>query len=97
METTDFTNFCKSTSEVKTKECKIYESKWQKDKKTYIYKIKANRFLHHMVRFLVGTMIEVSRNRISMNEFKNMLQVEEKKHTVFCAPAKGLFLNRVEY
>ena len=50
-----------------------------------------------MVRFLVGTMVEVSRNRISIGEFKKMLQVEEANHVVFCAPAKGLFLDRVEY
>ena len=93
----DFTNFCKATAEVKTKECKIYESKWINDEKTFIYTIKANRFLHHMVRFLVGTMIEVSRNRISINDFKNMLQVEKLNYSVFCAPAKGLFLDRVEY
>jgi tRNA pseudouridine38-40 synthase len=93
----DFTNFCKANAEVKSKKCKIIESNWQHKNKKFIFSIKANRFLHHMVRFLVGTMLEVSRGRIPLVEFENMLKLKPTQYKVLCAPSRGLFLDKVIY
>ena len=93
----DFTNFCKSKSEVKNKICNIFHSYWECEDEVFIYSVKANRFLHHMVRFLVGTMIEVSRGRIIIDDFKQMLNNQNTAYNPFCAPAKGLFLYKIGY
>ena len=93
----DFTNFCKSKSEVKNKICNIFQSHWECKDEILIYSVKANRFLHHMVRFLVGTMIEVSRGRMLMNDFEQMLNNQKTAYEPLCAPAKGLFLYKIGY
>jgi len=64
----DFSLFCKANSEVKNKVCNVLESFWLELNGMLIFKIKANRFLQHMVRYLVGTMIEVPRACLTANE-----------------------------
>jgi len=93
----NFESFCKANSETENKKCEIIESFWKKDGLFYTYTIKANRFLHHMVRFLVGTMIEVARGKIPLHEFEKMLLNQETEFKIYCAPAMGLFLQNVEY
>lgn len=93
----DFSLFSKSSSEVRNKKCIIYESKWSFENSKLLYKVTANRFLQHMVRLLVGTMIEVGRGRISINEFKKTLNNEKSKFSAVRAPAHGLFLNKIFY
>ena len=93
----DFSLFSKSSSETKNKVCKIYKSKWKIKENTLEYNILGNRFLHHMVRFLVGTMIEVSRGRYSIQNFKKMLNNKKVDSYPLCAPAKGLFLKNIYY
>ena len=93
----DFTAFCKANAEVENKICMIFFSQWQEYKDQFIFTIKANRFLQHMVRFLVGTMIEVGRGRYSVSDFKNLLNNISVKKSVVRAPAQGLFLKKVYY
>ena len=50
-----------------------------------------------MVRLLVGTMIEVARNRFTLEDFRNILKCEESKLTAVRAPSVGLFLNKIYY
>ena len=95
--TTDFTRFCKANSEVKNKICNIIESKWNIELPKLTYEIRANRFLHHMVRFLVGTMIEVASENISMQVFKTMLEGKVTKTNIVCSPPHGLYLYNIEY
>ena len=93
----DFSSFCKATAEVNHKRCTIYTSTWTKENGVLKYKIKANRFLQHMVRFLVGTMVEVGRGRITIEDFKLFVNGEHPKFSVLKAPAQGLFLKEVNY
>ena len=93
----DFTLFCKASSEVKNKVCNIIESYWFESNGMLVFKIKANRFLQHMVRYLVGTMLEVARGRYTLSEFSALLDYSIEKVMVVRAPAKGLYLTRVYY
>jgi tRNA pseudouridine38-40 synthase len=93
----DYTLFSKASSETKNKICKISYSKWDFNDSQYSYKIIGNRFLQHMVRLLVGTMIEVGRERLTIENFKNILNCKEDKVTAVRAPASGLFLNKIYY
>jgi tRNA pseudouridine38-40 synthase len=63
----------------------------------FIYEISGNRVLHHMVRYLVGTMIQVARNQFSMEQFRTLLNKPRKKVQIHRAPACGLILLKVEY
>ena len=93
----DFSLFSKASSETKNKICNIYESYWTINNNDVLYTIIGNRFLQHMVRLIVGSMIEVSRGRISIEEFKSILNCKEVKKTAVRAPAQGLFLNKIYY
>ena len=92
----EFKNFCKAISKKEDNRCKIYFSKWLFDNNTLQFKIEANRFLHHMVRFLVGTMIEVGRGRYTLDEFKSLF-CENNSIAVLKAPAKGLILDKIYF
>lgn len=93
----DFSQLSKKNVEIENKNCHIYSSKWIVDDSSLNYIISANRFLHHMVRYLVGVMIEVSKkNLISIDDFESMLNANKRKF-IFKAPSKGLYLNRVLY
>ncbi len=96
----DFFNFCKHSQEVKNYFCNVSLSKWKflnDAEDTIQYKIKANRFLHHMVRMLVGTMLEVSRGKITVEDFQNIFSDPSLKKMILTAPPNGLFLSKVSY
>jgi len=93
----DFTSFCKSTAEVDNKICSIHSANWEESKEMLIFSIKANRFLHHMVRYLVGTMLEVARGGYTLIDFVSLLDNKETKAVILRAPARGLFLKQVIY
>jgi tRNA pseudouridine38-40 synthase len=92
----DFSSFSKNNIDIKNKKCFIYESVWEDTGNSLIYSIKANRFLHHMVRFIVGTSIKVAKSNITLDNFIDMLN-NKSISDPHCAPAKGLFLNEVLY
>ena len=92
----DFLSFSKF-SDKKNNLCTIKESLWVNQDDNLYYFIKGNRFLHHMVRYLVGTMISVSQNKISLDFFESLLSNPSKDAKIYKSPAKGLFLNEVFY
>lgn len=61
------------------------------------FEIEANRFLHHMVRFLVGTMLEIARGRRAAGTLGELLVAADNRAVSPPAPAHALFLDRVEY
>ena len=93
----NFSFFSKASSETKNKICYIYESNWDFESNSSRYTIIGNRFLQHMVRLLVGTMIEVGRNRLSIKDFKDILECKDTHFNSVRAPALGLFLNKIYY
>jgi tRNA pseudouridine38-40 synthase len=93
----DFSSFCKANAEVNNKICTVFVAKWSELNDQCIFTIKANRFLQHMVRFLVGTIIEVGRGRYSILDFQKLLNNESSNKTVVRAPSQGLFLKKVYY
>ena len=93
----DFTSFCKATAEVDNKICTVFFSNWEESDEMLIFKIKANRFLQHMVRYLAGTMLEVARGRYVLSDFNSLLRNKKTKAVVVRAPAQGLYLKKVYY
>ena len=94
----DFSLLSKDNPEIKNKNCKIYLSKWENSIENMIYTIEGNRFLHHMVRYLVGAMVEIGKKNISLDYFKRMLGNEKSiKGSIYKAPAEGLYLKKICY
>ena len=94
----DFKSFSKSKTDVKNYICNIQEASWaQVDDNTFIFKIKANRFLRNMVRAIVGTLIEVGQNIITIDQFNDVILSKNRAKAGYSVPAHGLYLTDVEY
>jgi tRNA pseudouridine38-40 synthase len=77
--------------------CIVAHSAWRKREGGLVFDITADRFLHHMVRFLVGTMLEVGEGRREPAVMADLLQQEDNNQVSPPAPPHALFLERVEY
>lgn len=94
---TDYTAFSKRKTQVRTNQCTIFKSYWIFENGSFIYNVRANRFLRGMVRGLVGTMLLAGRKKISLSEFKTIIEAGNSTKANFATPAHGLFLTAVEY
>ncbi len=94
----DFGAFCKSHSDVKTTLCHVTEASWIKiDEHSWYFRITANRFLRNMVRAVVGTLIEVGRGRMSVDEFCRVVEGKKRTDAGESMPGNALFLEYVGY
>jgi tRNA pseudouridine38-40 synthase len=93
----DFKSFCKIGAEVNHHLCTVHESIWTVSNAWIQYQITADRFLHGMVRALVGTMVDVGRGYITLEEFCSILEAKSRDAAGAAAPAKGLVLEEVMY
>lgn len=93
----DFTSFCVSKSAKPDNLCQVMRADWKKDGNRLEFEIEADRFLHTMVRSLVGTLIDVGRGYFSLKDFAGILKAKDHKKAGLTAPAKGLYLVRVNY
>jgi tRNA pseudouridine38-40 synthase len=79
----------------------IFSSTWKQDRteagELLIYRVRGSGFLHHMVRNLVGTMLDVGRGRLKSDEIPGILAARARSAAGPTAPARGLFLHSVEY
>jgi len=91
----DFTAFCRRKSLRKENYCEIYESRWFRYGGRAVYEIQANRFLHHMVRRVVGVMLAVEASKIDLTQIEEFLN--NKAAVKYNVPAKGLVLTAVKY
>ena len=94
----DFGAFCKAGSDVKTTLCKVTQAQWIQTSPTeWYFEITANRFLRNMVRAVVGTLVEVGRGRMSLEEFRQVIEGKKRTQAGESMPAKGLFLEDIKY
>lgn len=97
MDYKDFKAFCKVKSEVNNHLVRMITSHWLKQHTLLIYEVQANRFLHGMVRALVGTLVELGRGRISLEQLQTLIESGDRTLVPATAPAKGLVLEEVSY
>lgn len=94
----DFGAFCKAGADVKTTLCKIYVARWhQTGADAWYFEIAANRFLRNMVRAVVGTLIEVGRHRMTVDDFRRVIEGKRRTEAGESMPAHALFLEEVAY
>lgn len=94
----DFGAFCKSHADVKTTLCQVTKAEWRSvGEGQWLFEITANRFLRNMVRAVVGTLIEVGRGRLSMDDFRRIIEGKRRTEAGESMPAHALFLVKIEY
>ena len=77
--------------------CTIHVAEWRDRPGGLVFEIEANRFLHHMVRFLVATMIDIATGRREPETMHALLGADDNRGVSPPAPAHALFLERVDY
>jgi len=92
-----FHNFCKVKSRKEDNTCRISKSLWTRSAGFLKYEITADRFLHNMVRLLVGSMIAVCRGDMTAGDFKRKLEKNIDDKSKHIAPPQGLYLADVKY
>ena len=93
----DFDILSKHNPDVASTECEILESLLIEKNGALIYHVKANRFLHNMVRRIVGLIIQAAVGKVRLEEIHDALQNQKPLKYNFTAPACGLFLEKVHY
>jgi len=96
-EYTDFKCFSKTHTDVRTFNCKIMEAQWHQHGNKLVFTISADRFLRNMVRAIVGTLVNVGLGKITIADFRTIIESRDRGHAGFSVPAHGLYLTKVIY
>ena len=98
MEYEDFGAFSKAHADVKTTLCHVTVARWHQTSPTsWYFEITANRFLRNMVRAVVGTLIDVGRGRLSIDDFRKVIEGKRRTEAGESMPAHALFLEDITY
>jgi len=97
MEYRDFTSFSKLHTDVKTNNCSITIAQWTFKEDEWVFTIQADRFLRNMVRAITGTLFEVGRGKMSLDEFKAVIESKDRCKAGTSVPAHGLYLVDIQY
>jgi tRNA pseudouridine38-40 synthase len=100
---TDFECFSKVHTDVNTFNCSIFEANWtrgaanKQEGHKIVFTISADRFLRNMVRAIVGTMITIGTEKISLSDFEKIIESKDRSQAGYSVPAQGLYLTKIEY
>jgi tRNA pseudouridine38-40 synthase len=92
-----FRSFCATESQVSHHTCTVSDVNWEHNEHRLTFSIQADRFLQHMVRTIVGSLVEVGRGRWSAEEIDAILKAEDRRRAGPTAPPHGLYLAEVSY
>ena len=93
----DFTSFCKLHSDAKTPYCRIFEAGWTCTDDVWIFTIKADRFLRNMVRAIVGTLLDIGREKLTINDLQLIFEAKNRCRAGMSIAPEGLALTEIEY
>lgn len=95
----DFQAFCKVNSNVKHYRCTVFTSRWlfKSDEELLVYEIAANRFLHGMVRAIVGSLVALGQGKMTIGELQEIMASRDRTRVPLTAPPQGLILEEVKY
>lgn len=94
---TNFQCFSKVNTDVNTFDCNVFEAYWKQENNKLIFTISANRFLRNMVRSIVGTLINIGLQKITLDDFESIIKSKNRDKAGFSVPAHGLYLTKIEY
>jgi tRNA pseudouridine38-40 synthase len=93
----DFSAFAKSNTQTGSNICKIYKAEWTEEKDLLIFTVSADRFLRNMVRAIVGTMLEVGKDKMNMDKFREVIESKIRSNAGLSVHPSGLYLTKVDY
>lgn len=93
----NFKSFCRNISDVSHHFCTIKSINLINKDSVVKLEIAADRFLHGMVRALVGTLVDIGMAKLTIDDFMRILNAKDRTKASQAAPAKGLFLDQVKY
>lgn len=93
----DFSSFARTGSDVKHHRCDVRFAQWHDAGAEWVFEIRADRFLRNMVRSIVGTLVDVGAEKLSLEGFKQVVERKSRSEAGTSAPAQGLYLSRVKY
>lgn len=96
-EYTDFTSFSKLHTDTVTNDCTVMEAHWEDTGRQLVFTIKANRFLRNMVRAIVGTLLEIGQGKLSIPEFRKIIESKNRCQAGTSVPGHALFLSDIIY
>ncbi|MCD8318317.1 MAG: tRNA pseudouridine(38-40) synthase TruA, partial [Paraprevotella sp.] len=95
---TDFTSFSKVNTDTKTNDCRIMEARWTElSPCEWRFEIRADRFLRNMVRAIVGTLLDVGRDKLSVDGFRAVIEGKDRCRAGDSVPGNALFLVDIVY
>ena len=97
LRTNDFASFCKLHTDVKTTICKVVRAQWIQKDNMLVFEIEADRFLRNMVRAIVGTILDVGRHKLTLQQFQDIILACHRTAAGQSAPAQALFLVNIDY
>lgn len=93
----DFTSFSRKNEEQENKFCNVEKIHWRNGKDLSLFLISADRFLHGMVRTIIGTLLFAEEKNLDEKYLQNVLSKKDRCEAEESVPAKGLFLYKVRY
>ncbi|MDP2303703.1 MAG: tRNA pseudouridine(38-40) synthase TruA [Ignavibacteria bacterium] len=93
----DFTSFAKTADQAENKVCTVYDARWRKSGFLTIFRIEADRFLHSMVRTIVGTLLKAHDENFHDDRITNIILSKDRTQASEAVVSKGLFLYKVIY
>ena len=97
LEYEDFESFSKVKTDVYTFNCNVTQAFWKQENELLTFYISANRFLRNMVRAIVGTLLDVGLGKLTVADFKEIIESKNRSNAGLSVPAKGLFLTQIKY
>lgn len=94
---THYESFSKKNTSVNTFECSVSKALWQVEGSNMHFHIDSNRFLRGMIRGLVGTLLQVGRGQITVDEWMDIVASNNEQRVDFSTPAYGLYLSAIQY
>ena len=93
----DFTSFSKVDTDTATNICRVTEAGWTTEGSELVFTITADRFLRNMVRAIVGTLLDLGKRKMTLEQLQHVIESADRTVAGESAPAKGLILSKVVY
>lgn len=93
----DWTSFSRSAPDIQNPKAEVFRAEWLESQEEILFQIEASRFFHHMVRIILGTLLEVGRGKMSPAQFESLFADLNRDNAGPTIPPQGLYLIRVNY
>lgn len=95
--TYDFSAFCASGAQVKSKVRTVFDADVRREGEKVIFSVAGDGFLYNMVRIMAGTLIFVSEGKLEVGDIKDVIKSKDRTRAGVTLPPQGLYLNKVFY